>query len=66
MCYIQTELLSHYLNTSHVKVQLVKTSRCKPPLCHLNTSHVKVQHKIAKELIRIKINLNTSHVKVQR
>ncbi len=54
-----------YLNTSHVKVQVIQiiTSYCF--LCNLNTSHVKVQGKSAISSLVMSAHLNTSHVKVQ-
>ena len=55
----------HYLNTSHVKVQLKIFFNCFFMLNYLNTSHVKVQLKNLCQEVYTLQNLNTSHVKVQ-
>ena len=55
----------NYLNTSHVKVQLLFEFVQRSSYVYLNTSHVKVQqNKIKTGKMRLR-NLNTSHVKVQ-
>ncbi len=53
-----------YLNTSHVKVNLIKKERTYLWEPYLNTSHVKVNQKELTEKEVKELNLNTSHVKV--
>ena len=54
-----------HLNTSHVKVQQLKSKRFIGGNRNLNTSHVKVQLNAIKRKDKKKPYLNTSHVKVQ-
>ena len=53
-----------YLNTSHVKVNLICLGTYGMQRDNLNTSHVKVNRKHWHTKAEILGNLNTSHVKV--
>ena len=55
-----------YLNTSHVKVNLVIVGKKLRPLFNLNTSHVKVNRLGDSKANISRYDLNTSHVKVNQ
>ena len=60
------ETIFIYLNTSHVKVKLMKNIGMDADELYLNTSHVKVKLSHFLQIKCVLYNLNTSHVKVKR